>query len=95
MTAREALKAFVDAIEWLEEGDTSGHIRKQFSILMSNARAVLARPERNCERFQVAAEALREWQSLVKAEPNTWDFRYNYWLFAPAEKRKGENDGSI
>lgn len=44
----------------------------------------LAAPPRNCDRFQVAAEALQEWQSLVKAKPNTWDFRYNYWLFAPA-----------
>lgn len=57
------------------------------------ANFALAAPPRNCDRFQVAAEALQEWQSLVKAKPNTWDFRYNYWLFAPAE-RKGDGDES-
>ena len=56
--------------------------------------AALSKPARNCDRFQVAAEALQEWQSLVKAKPNTWDFRYNYWLFAPAAERKGDGDGS-
>ena len=62
--------------------------------MQAKARAALSAPPRNCDRFQVAAEALREWQSLVKAKPNTWDFRYNYWLFAPAPERKGEGDGS-
>jgi hypothetical protein len=54
--------------------------------------SALSAPPRNCDRFQVAADALQEWQLLVKAKPNTWDFRYNYWLFAPAAERKGEAD---
>ena len=69
MTAREALKAFVDAIEWLEKGDTSGHIRKQFSILMSDARVVLARPERNCERFNNGLDAIHGWEDYLEKHP--------------------------
>ena len=53
------------------------------------ARAALAAPARNCDRFYVAAEALAEWQRLAHIKPNAWDFRYNYWLFAPAKKEGG------
>ena len=101
MTAREALKELRDNLEIhlkaspMYSTDHCTINSAEVAAMIAEADEVLAKPERNCERFQVAAEALQEWQSLVKAEPNTWDFRYNYWLFAPAEKRKGEDDGSI
>ena len=46
---REALEAFVDAIEWLSDGDKSGLFRKRFAVLLSDARAALALPRRNCD----------------------------------------------
>lgn len=45
----DALTAFVDSIQWICEGDESGRIRKQFAVLLSEARAAIASPARNCD----------------------------------------------
>lgn len=84
MTAREALKEFVDAIEWLEAGDTSGYIRKQFSILMSEARAVLAKPERNCEVGTVEEQMKKFRQFCESHKPAESEFTETGELLCPA-----------
>ena len=87
---REALDRIGNIAGFVAENCDDQQTATYMNDIISNVQAALAAPPRNCDRFQVAAEALTEWQSLVKAKPNTWDFRYNYWLFATA-KRKGNN----
>lgn len=48
---REALTAFVDSIQWLCDGDERGIFKKQFAPLLSDARAALAAPARNCDKY--------------------------------------------
>lgn len=46
---REALEAFVKSVEWLCEGDERGIFKRQFAVLLSDARAALSASPRNCD----------------------------------------------
>jgi len=87
---RDALETMVDCIDWLCEGDDSGRIRKQFAPLLTTARAALAAPARNCDRYADATEMARAFlkdpystlgrDSLVEVA-----HRFAEWAFAPSE----------
>jgi hypothetical protein len=95
---REALEAFVESVEWLCDGDESGRLKRQFGVLLSDARAALAAPARNCDRFATAAEAVAAFADHLRAWENAHGIYSEYpdhavqvpagafaWLFAPAE----------
>ena len=94
---REALAAFVKSVEWLCEGDESGKLKRQFGVLLSDARAALAEPPRNCELYNSKTEAETSFfeQEMNAKEPSNqilyWQMFAN-WLFATANE-KGEADG--
>lgn len=69
---REALETMVNCIDWLCEGDKTGRISKQFAPLLSQARAALDAPARNCDKYGAdgAAVACRkalgiDWSHII------------------------------
>jgi len=52
------------------------------------ARAALAAPARNCDRFATAAEAYSAWESDNKKPPEQC---FLQWLFATAEEKGGDH----
>ena len=84
---REALEAFVESVEWLCDGDESGRLKRQFGVLLSDARAAIAAPARNCDRFATEDEAREAyWAYREPLEFNNKPFvAITEWLFAPAE----------
>lgn len=87
-TLREALQMFVDSVEWLCAGDESGRIRRQFAVLLSDARAALSAPPRNCDVFptwEKAAEAWGKSPEWSECPDAGWA-----WLFDPAKKEGGK-----
>ena len=87
----EALETILDKVNGLDEecGVDPVEIR-------DIARAALAAPARNCDRFADAEAARQAW--LADAE--NWDefgspkLELHEWLLAPAAERKGDGDGS-
>lgn len=98
-TLREALAAFVDSIQWLCDGDERGIFKKQFAPLLSEARAALAAPARNCDRFKTEVEAMEEWNKYPQSRykgcrvcphgdtsmVSPTHLTLAEWLFAPAK----------
>ena len=84
---REALTAFVDCIQWICDGDERGIFKKQFAPLLSESRAALAAPARNCDRFATAAEAALAFNADTKTKcGEEISPRLLAWLF---DKAKG------
>lgn len=83
---REALEAFVESVEWLCDGDESGRLKRQFGVLLSDARAALAAPARNCDRFATEDEARRAFEEEHSREivHNLYTAAFD-WLFEKME----------
>ena len=93
---REALKAFVESVEWLCEGDERGILKRQFGPLLSDSRAALAKPPRNCDRFggdfKMLHEAWFDWTGSPSGHnpDGTVKMAFGEWLLAPVQRGAGK-----
>lgn len=94
---REALEDSQSLLESFSRGEYGAQVREQ----MRDNRAALSAPPRNCNRFETAEDAKREfnylWNFVWKRGGGCVDEReywseYEKWLFAPIQK--GGNDGN-
>ncbi len=102
---REALTQMLD---WMEQHtgcyfiqviprrDNPDEVQKERDEVISRARAALAKPPRNCDRFDGDMDRLREACLRERGLNPEEDFPdvFPDWLLAPSTERKGENDES-
>lgn len=92
---REALNRLVIA----SEGFLKTHSAKYYvdtTEALDKAKAAIAAPPRNCDRFASAEEAwdaYDEWVESYRAQGKTEPFNEFGWLFAPATEKEGGNYG--
>ena len=103
---REALVGLMDGICF--HCDLSGDCKGTPCEKMQKAKAALAAPARNCDRYATADEALKAHKAAFEEDnfkngecklgcPGCDEFGTKCevrWLLAPATERKGEDDGS-
>lgn len=91
---REALVGLIDGICF--HCDLSGDCKCAPCEKMQKAKAALAAPPRNCNRFCSVEQAKAAYCMEVR-RVMIWDGdkseRFERWLFAPATGQKGETDG--
>ena len=95
---REAVCEILSYIESFHKYITPGKGKKLTALfavadtIRNNARAALAAPPRNCDRFASAEEAwdaYDEWVDSYRAQGKTEPFNEFGWLFAPATEKEG------
>ena len=96
---REALIEILEYIESFHKYITPGKGKKLTTLfavadtIRNKARAALAAPPRNCDRFATKFDAKHEWEKVCKAGlPEQGPFED--WIFYPATEKEGANNGN-
>ena len=80
------LKAMREALEFVAHIDDSSYTTYDVLVAVQKARAALAAPPRNCDRYS-HDEALSVWAAEKENGKNGC---FDEWLYAPATEQKGE-----
>ncbi len=90
-----AMRAALDSIAHIAEGafdvperDREASQDRAISLIVDAARAALAAPVRNCDRFRTNDEAREAWEAETRGHHWPVEVRevaFPEWLFAPAE----------
>jgi len=83
---RSALKTIAELAEFVPpERCREASNEHTLMLVAEKARAALAAPPRNCDRFASFKEAFDTWCVEVNPKPNTPIAIFAIWLFTPAE----------
>jgi len=66
--------------------------RVHLEALLNMAKAALAAPPRNCDRFATADEAFHAWNNTTDTPGGGAYVGLIDWLFTPATEKEGDND---